>query len=375
VKQAYAFDLELELLGEAMQIQANVDDLLKLRATREDEQRWSFVADSAIFGGKGRFRQDFSTDSTIDLDLDHIDLSAFRRTSAAQSTDLRLTPENIPSLQLKTASLSWGNLTVANVSAQTQWHPRGMVISQLSVDDPEVKISGKGSWLRRSWQQQADTDISFTVNSADIGDLLARLGYPRFVDGSTLGVSANWNWKGEPYSFSWGSLDGSTSIELGQGVISDISPGTGGRLLGLFNLLQLPKRLSLDFEDVYRKGFVFDSVKGNYVIGNGEAVTQDTEILASAADITMMGSVGVEDRDYDLVTMVRPHATGATFTGGYLAGGVIVGTGLVLLQELFGLDLFGQDLYAITGSWENPEVKPLLEKSTTSSESELDDDF
>jgi hypothetical protein len=45
------------------------------------------------------------------------------------------------------------------------------------------------------------------------------------------------------------------------------------------------------------------------------------------------------------------------------------------LQELFGLDLFGQDLYAITGSWENPEVKPLLEKSTTSSESELDDDF
>jgi len=290
------------------------------------------------------------------------------------SPDWRLAPKDIPSLRLKTASLTWGDWTVANVSARTEWHPRGMVLSEFRVDDAAVRITGKGSWLQRSWQQREDSDVSFTVSSDNIGDLLARLGYPRFVDGSELSASANWNWPGEPYSFSWNSVDGSSSITLGQGVISDISPGTGGRLLGLFNLLQLPKRLSLDFEDVYGKGFVFDSVKGHYVIAGGEAVTQDTEILASAADIDMMGSVGLQNRNYDLVTMVRPHATGATFTGGYLAGGVIVGTGLVLLQELFGLDLLGQDIYSIKGSWDSPVVKQIVE-STAHSQDDLDDDF
>jgi uncharacterized protein YhdP len=351
-----------------------VGNLLELRATRDKALRWNFVADSRIFSGKGSFRQDFATDSAIVLELDRIDLSAFRPLPDAQPSDWHLAPEDIPSLQLKTASLSWGDWTVANVSAQTEWNPRGMVLSEFSVDDAAVRISGKGSWLRRSRQQRANTDVSFTVSSANIGDLLVKLGYPRFVDGSKLSASANWNWPGEPYSFAWNSVDGSSSIALDQGVISDISPGTGGRLLGLFNLLQLPKRLSLDFRDVYRKGFVFDSVKGDYVISGGEAVTQDTEILASAADINMMGSIGLEDQDYDLVTMVRPHATGATFTGGYLAGGVIVGTGLVLLQEIFGLHLFGQDIYSIKGSWENPVVKQIA-ASPTRDKDEFDDDF
>ena len=373
-RQAYAFSLELEMLGESMQLQAKVGNLLELRATRDKALHWNFVADSRIFSGKGSFRQDFATDSAIVLELDRIDLSAFRPLPDAQPSDWHLAPEDIPSLQLKTASLTWGDWTVANVSAQTEWNPRGMVLSEFSVDDAAVRISGKGSWLRRSRQQRANTDVSFTVSSANIGDLLVKLGYPRFVDGSKLSASANWNWPGEPYSFAWNSVDGSSSIALDQGVISDINPGTGGRLLGLFNMLQLPKRLSLDFRDVYRKGFVFDSVKGDYVISDGEAVTQDTEILASAADINMMGSIGLEDQDYDLVTMVRPHATGATFTGGYLAGGVIVGTGLVLLQEIFGLHLFGQDIYSIKGSWENPVVKQIA-ASPTRDQDEFDDDF
>lgn len=373
-QQARPFRLDVEILGDAIQLQAGVADLLNLRARRGEKQHWNFVADSAFFSGKGAFRQDFGTDSTITLELDHIELSAFRRTRGAQASGWSLAPEAIPSLKLKTASLTWDNWTIANVSALTEWHPRGMVISELRVDDAAVNISGKGNWLRRSWQQQTESDISLDVSSSNIGDLLARLGYPRYVDGSDLSAKVNWNWKGAPYSFDWGLVEGSSSIALDQGVISDISPGTGGRLLGLFNLLHLPKRLSLDFEDVYKKGFVFDSVKGSYVLANGEAVTQDTEILASAADITMMGSIGLDDQDYDLVTMVRPHATAAAFTGGYLAGGVIVGTGLVLLQEIFGLDLLGQDLYTIKGSWVNPEVKQIVD-STPRSENEFDDDF
>ena len=84
-------------------------------------------------------------------------------------------------------------------------------------------------------------------------------------------AALHWRWPGAPYSFSWESLSGKTSVELDKGIISDIEPGAGGRFLGLFNLLYLPKRLGLDFADVYKKGFGFESVTGTYVFDGGDA--------------------------------------------------------------------------------------------------------
>jgi uncharacterized protein YhdP len=166
-------------------------------------------------------------------------------------------------------------------------------------------------------------------------------------------------------------LSGNSSVELEKGTITDIDPGAGGRFLGLFNLLHVPKRLGLDFADVYKKGFVFDSVKGTYVFGSGDAVTQDTEISASAADLTMMGRIGVADQDYDLVTVVRPHSSVATFAGGTLVAGPTIGVGLAILQEIFGLDLLGKDVYTIEGPWANPVVTQL----TSDGEDEPEDLF
>ena len=165
------------------------------------------------------------------------------------------------------------------------------------------------------------------------------------------------------------------SVEFNNGIVSDIDPGTGGRFLGLFNLLHLPKRLGLDFKDVYKKGFVFDSIRGTYVFGGGDAVTQDTEIRASAADLTMMGRIGVEDQDYDLIAIVRPHSSVATLAGGTLIAGPTIGVGLMLLQEIFEIDLIGKDIHAIKGSWSNPVVKSMSSDSDKEEPEDLSDDF
>jgi uncharacterized protein YhdP len=155
--------------------------------------------------------------------------------------------------------------------------------------------------------------------------------------------------------------------------MTDLDPGAGGRFLGLFNLLHLPKRLGLDFADVYEKGFVFDSIKGTYVFGGGDAITQDTEISASAADMTMMGRIGVEDQDYDLVAIVRPHSSVATFAGGTLIAGPTIGVGLMVLQEIFGLELLGKDLYRIQGSWGDPEITKIINDAGEESEDLFDE--
>ena len=132
--------------------------------------------------------------------------------------------------------------------------------------------------------------------------------------------------------------------------------------------------MSLDFADVYKKGFVFDSIKGTYIFGGGDAVTQDTEIKASAADLTMMGRIGVEDQDYDLIAIVRPHSSVATLAGGTLIGGPTIGVGLMVLQEIFGIELLGKDIHTIKGSWSDPVIKKISSDSDNGQE-DLNDDF
>lgn len=188
-------------------------------------------------------------------------------------------------------------------------------------------------------------------------------------------ATLHWRWPGAPYRFNWESLSGNSTIEFEKGVLTDIDPGTGGRFLGLFNLLHLPKRLSLDFKDVYKDGFVFDAIKGTYVFGSGDAITQDTEISASAADLTMMGRIGMADQDYDLVAIVTPQSSVATFAGGALVAGPTIGVGLMLLQEIFGLDLLGQEIYTIVGGWDHPVVKQISSDTEAERPEDVFDDF
>ena len=81
------------------------------------------------------------------------------------------------------------------------------------------------------------------------------------------------------------------------------------------------------------------------------------------------------DQDYDLVAIVTPQSSVATFAGGALVAGPTIGVGLVLLQEIFGLDLLGQEIYTIEGGWDNPVVKQISSDTDTGQPEDVFDDF
>ena len=352
-------EIDFKLLNEARSLMIKSPDRLDFLATIDDDNNWQFNVSSPVAIGKGKINANLDVSTTADFDFDFINLSAFMSGDGLMPSKWGLNASKLPSLRLKSKSFEWKDWKFSNVEFGSDNHPRGMVINKIRIDDPYLQVSGKGSWLRRSWRLDEETTFSFDVTSPNIGDTLQRLGYARYVDKSKMQATLHWRWPGAPYRFSWNRMSGNTSVSFEQGIVSNIDPGAGGRFLGLFNLIHLPKRLSLDFEDVYKKGFVFDSIRGTYIFADGDAVTQDTEILASAADMTMMGRIGVEDQDYDLVTIVRPHSSVATFAGGTLVAGPTIGVGLVLLQEIFGLDLLGKEIYTITGEWTDPEIKQI----------------
>ncbi len=362
--------MQFKMLGEAQSLSVNIQDKLDLVAQNDEEDYWQFNVTSPVMSGEGRVEATLDKNSTASFNLDYLNLSAFMTGDGDTADRWGIKASNVPSIRLSTKKLDWKDWSFNKVSFETDHHPRGMVVNNFKIDDPHFQISGKGSWLRRSWRLNEETTLSFTMSSPNIGDTLQRLGYSRFVDGSDINATLNWSWPGEPYNFSWGHLSGNTQVEMDQGVISDIDPGAGGKFLALFNIMHLPKRLTLNFRDVYKEGFGFDAMSGSYIFADGDAITQDTEIRASAADITMMGRIGVVDLDYDLVSVVRPHSGVATFAGATIVGGPTIGVGIVLLQEIFGFDLLGKELYSIKGSWDEPEIELLTSTTASAAEEE-----
>ena len=118
-------------------------------------------------------------------------------------------------------------------------------------------------------------------------------------------VSVDVSWAGPPRQDFMGALNGSVSARIGAGQLEDIEPGAG-RVFGLMSIVALPRRLSLDFRDVFESGFGFDEVSGDFRIVNGDAYTCNLSMTGPAADVGIIGRAGLVSRDYLQAASLAP---------------------------------------------------------------------
>ena len=77
-----------------------------------------------------------------------------------------------------------------------------------------------------------------------------------------------------------------------------------GRAVGLLSVTALPRRLSLDFTDVFGKGLAFDKIEGDFTLSDGNAYTSNLIMDGPAAGVRISGRVGIEAEDYDQTAIV-----------------------------------------------------------------------
>ena len=92
-------------------------------------------------------------------------------------------------------------------------------------------------------------------------------------------------------------------MALDKGQIVGLKPGAG-RVLGLASLAELPRRLALDFSDLTDKGFAFDTIRGDFDLHDGSAYTDNVLVKGPAAEIGLIGRVGLKNKDYDQTAVV-----------------------------------------------------------------------
>jgi uncharacterized protein YhdP len=154
-------------------------------------------------------------------------------------------------------------------------------------------------------------------------------------------------------------VGGDVSLHATKGSLLDVAPGAG-RMIGLLSLSALPRRLTLDFRDVFNKGLAFDDIKGDFVVIDGNAYTDNLKLTGPVAEIGVIGRTGLRDHDYHQQAVVTSEPSNLLPTVGLL-GGPAVAAALLIFTRVFKEPLkgLGRVSYCVSGSWQEPSVERL----------------
>lgn len=274
-----------------------------------------------------------------------------------------IVPGSIPPLHLWTRDLRFGTGSFGEARFESSPDAGGMRIDLLETKSPHMDMRAAGSWTGNAADNRSHMRIDMTAQS--LGRMLDALGYAGIIDGGATIAHIDANWKGGPAAFALAELDGTLEISVDKGRILDVDPGAGGRLFGLLSLREIPRRLSLDFSDLFKSGMSFNSIDGTFQLRDGNAYTDKLQVNSPAAEIAISGRTGLRDRDYDQQMVVTPRAGATLPVVGALAGGPVGAAAGLVVQGLVGrqLNQAARSRYQVTGGWDKPVIS-LLARDT-----------
>jgi uncharacterized protein (TIGR02099 family) len=279
------------------------------------------------------------------------------KNSATQMPGLDIVAENFQLL-----GKHFGHLELAanNIrgTAGSEWR-----ISKLSITNPDAQFMATGSWSVRGGDNHSG--LNYRLDIADAGRLLERFGFEHVLRGGKGKMEGDVSWKGLPFSIDIPSLSGHVQLDMAAGQFLKVEPGAA-KLLGVLSLQSLPRRLVLDFRDVFSEGFAFDGVSAKATISNGIATTDNFKMRGSAATVLIDGTADIAKESQNLRVVVIPEINvGAASVVYGLAVNPVIGVGTFLAQLFLREPLMRAFTfeYEVSGPWTDPVVTKLLRKS------------
>jgi uncharacterized protein YhdP len=269
-------------------------------------------------------------------------------------TDRKIDPRGIPPIEFHAAELTWDDRQFGNVRATLQKLDDGVSLKQLTATNDAWSANAAGEWRGRDG---GTSHVRGTISSTDVGNTLKQLGFAPVLQARTGHVEFDMAWAGAPSGDALAAATGRVQVALEKGQIVGLKPGAG-RVLGLASVAELPRRLALDFSDLTDKGFAFDTARGDFDLRDGSAYTDDVLVKGPAAEIGLIGRVGLKNHDYDQTAVVTGNVS-STLPLAAFAAGPVVGGAVLLFTQVFKQPLKGlvRGYYRITGNWDNPTVE------------------
>ena len=273
--------------------------------------------------------------------------------SGGDATD----PRNLPALRLDAQNFWFNDMNFGALSAQFVKVEDGLSIERMTSEAPSFTGEASGVWR---YAEGTPSEFLMTIKSQDVKNTLESLGSVGAIDSGEATFTMDLHWDDELDGGFIRDVYGDVSVAVGDGQLLNVDP-KAGRVFGLISLTALPRRLSLDFRDVFQKGFAFDAIEGNFSLRGGNAFTDNLVLRGPAAQVAIVGRAGIAERDYDQTASIYANFGSSLPIAGAIAGGPAVGAALLIFSEVFKdpLKQISRVDYRISGSWEDPVVPRL----------------
>ena len=286
------------------------------------------------------------------------------KTAATDVTEIlegKSTTTQIPALDIVANNFEligkkMGRLELIAANSGRTTGVREWQINKLLITNPDAELKAIGKWSTTNGDNL--TNLNYTLDIANAGKLLERFGFANVLKGGKGRLEGDISWQGLPFSLDVPTLGGELRIDLAAGQFLKVDPGAA-KLLGVLSLQSLPRRLTLDFRDVFSEGFAFDGITGSATIARGVARTDNFKMRSVNATVIMDGTADIDKETQNLHVAVIPEINVGTASVVYaLAVNPVIGLGSFLAQ-LFLRDPLMKAFtfeYRITGPWKDPQV-------------------
>ncbi|GAB5381715.1 MAG: YhdP family protein [Aliiglaciecola sp.] len=300
----------------------------------------------------------------IDIKADFIDLAEWQgeQTMGYQQPVLN----NLPPVKFECKSCRLFGKDLGRVDFSLSRAPTGMQIDSLRMNNSNGILYASGDWLLSD--QGASTHLKGELSSPDFGALLKGLGLDSGIKDSKATFNFDLNWNDSPHKFSLASLNGDIDWRLTDGYLSEVSD-KGARLFSILSLQSLVRKLSLDFRDVFAKGFFYDKMRGSFQIVDGRADTRDTVIDGAAGEMVLVGYTDLNSKTLNYDIEFTPNVTSSLPLLVYwMVNPATAIAALAIDQVLTEAKVISNVRYSVTGTLDEPI---LTEKDRKSKEVSL----
>jgi uncharacterized protein (TIGR02099 family) len=274
--------------------------------------------------------------------------------------DFELRGKKLGKLDIEAINLGAGS----GRDAAREWR-----LNHFNVSNPDATFTANGNWANsvganRSLRERRRTALNFKLDVADGGELLSRFGMGGVVRKGRGKIEGQVGWAGSPITPDYPSMGGSFNVNVETGQFLKADPGIA-KLLGVLSLQSLPRRLALDFRDVFSEGFAFDFLRGDVVIDQGIARTSNLQMKGVNAAVLMEGQADIAKETQTINVLVVPEINAGSASLIASAINPLVGLSTFLAQVILRrplIDAATQE-FVIDGTWIDPRVTKVERKA------------
>ncbi|MFN3713876.1 MAG: YhdP family protein [Alcanivoracaceae bacterium] len=318
-----------------------------------DDNQWRLTLDASNLDATLKVPESFRLRGTqpMILVVDKAELQRIPGTGRGE-----LSPLKVPVMDVRLNSLLLNGEDMGRWQFAVRPSGDGVAIEELDAFWRSARVKG-----RIDWRQQGDRESSHFIGSFDTVNLartLRQWKLPVFVESDDARAVVDLTWRGAPTELDYLALQGQASVAIGPGRFPKTdSKASALRVLGVFNLTTVSRRLRLDFTDLYKKGLSFEEVSGDFSLDGPQVGTSNLQIKSPSAEFRLRGEMDMANQQLDHYMEVTLPVSSNLYVG-CLAGPAAC-AGIFVVERLWGdrLEKMTSLGYQVSGSWDDPRVE------------------